>query len=210
MVATLDARVSAGAASAETLRRALTPRSPGGVKIPLFLPSVVTRWERDRFTLASVNLDSVEALGGTFAKDNAPTLTRKAIDAERDDAGVCARVVIRDEVEQVVATQTVMPFDTIEHDLVGRLIRTNAVAATAGEINAAVAVARAFLAGAGVSESTPWRAEHGRLATARLTEWVAAKQTSSPAREVREVRPVRWPEPSERFEVRALRRIGRW
>ena len=58
------------------------------------------------------------------------------------------------------------------------------------------------MAGAGVSESTPWRAEHGRLATARLTEWVAAKQTSSPAREVREVRPVRWPEPSERFEVR--------
>lgn len=31
----------------------------------------------------------------------------------------------------------------------GRLIRTNPVAATAGEINAAVAVASAFLTGAG-------------------------------------------------------------
>ena len=73
-----DPRVGAGAASVETLRRVLRPRTPGGVTIPLFLPSVVTRWERDPFTLASINLDSVEALGQTFAKDNAPTLTRKA------------------------------------------------------------------------------------------------------------------------------------
>ena len=203
MLSTLDARVGAGAASVETLRRVLTPRTPGGVQIPLFLPSVVTRWERDPFSLASVNLDSVEALGRTFAKDNAPTLTRKAIDAERDSAGA-AHVVIRDQVEQVVATQTVMPFDTIENDLVGRLIRTNAVEASVGELNAAVSVARAFLGGAGVAEKTPWRPEHGRLATARLTEWIATKQTSSPAREVREVKPVRWPEPSERFETRPI------
>ena len=201
MVSTLDDRVGAGAASIETLRRVLTPRTPGGVKIPLFLPSVVTRWERDPFTLASINLDSVEALGRTFAQDNAPTLTRKAIDAERDSSGE-AHVVIRDQIEQVVATQSVMPFDTIENDLVGRLIRTNAIEASVGELNAAVAVARAFLAGAGVTEATPWRPEHGRLATARLTEWISAKQTSSPAREVRDVRPVRWPEPSERHETR--------
>ena len=102
----------------------------------------------------------------------------------------------------MIATQTAMPFDTIENDLVGRLIRTNAVEASVTELNAAVAVARAFLAGAAVTEATPWRPEHGRLATARLTEWIASKQTSSPAREVREVRPVRWPEPSERFETR--------
>lgn len=160
MLSTLDARVAAGASSADTLRRVLRPRTPGGVTIPLFLPSVVTRWERDAFTLASINLDSVEALGRTFAKDNAPTLTRKAIDAERDSSGA-AHVVIRDEVEHIVASQSVMPFDTIENDLVGRLIRTNAVAATAGEINAAVAVAQAFLSGAGVTEKTPWRPEHG-------------------------------------------------
>jgi hypothetical protein len=52
---------------------------------------------------------------------------------------VAAHVVIRDEIEQVVATQTVMPFDTIENDLVGRLIRTNAVEASVTELNAAVA-----------------------------------------------------------------------
>ncbi len=201
MVSTMDARVSAGAASAETLRRVLTPRTPGGVKIPLFLPSVVTRWEGDRFTLASINLDSVEALGRTFAEDNAPTLTRKAIDAERDATGA-AHVVIRDEIEQVIATQAVMAFDTIENDLVGRLIRTTAVEASVTELNSAVGVARAFLAGAGVAEKAPWRPEHGQLATARLTEWIQAKQTSSHAREVREVRPVRWPESSERYETR--------
>nr|WP_246306392.1 DEAD/DEAH box helicase family protein [Allobranchiibius huperziae] len=201
MVSTFDSRVAEGATAAAALERVLRPRSPGGVKLPLFLPSVVTRWERDPFTLASINLDSVEALGQTFAQDNAPTLTRKAIDAERDDSGA-AHVVIRDQVEQVVATQTVMPFATIETDLVGRLIRSNAVEATASEINAAVAVAKAFLVGASVTEDTPWRAEHGRLATARLVEWISVKQTSSPAREVRDVRPVRWPDPSERRETR--------
>lgn len=169
MLSTLDARVAVRASSADTLRRVFLPRTPGGVTIPLFLPSVVTRWERDPFTLASINLDSVEALGRTFAKVKAPTLTRKAIDAERDSSGT-AHVVIRDEIEQIVASQSVIPFDTIENDLVGRLIGTNAVAATAGEINAAVSVAQAFLTGAGVTEKTPWRPVRGRHATARLTE----------------------------------------
>jgi type III restriction enzyme len=73
MVSTMDARVAAGALSAETaLASRLRPRTPGGVKIPLFLPSVVTRWERDPFTLASINLDSVEALGRTFARTTRP------------------------------------------------------------------------------------------------------------------------------------------
>jgi hypothetical protein len=40
------------------------------------------------------------------------------------------------------------------------------------ELNAAVAVARAFLAGAAVTEATPWRPEYRRV-TARLTEWIA-------------------------------------
>lgn len=200
-IATMGARVATAASSSSTLTRTLRPRSPGGVKIPLFLPSVVTRWERDPFTLASINLATVESLGRQFADDNAPTLTRKAIDARRGSSGH-AEVVIRDQTEKIVAAQTVMPFETIENDLVGRLIRTNAVAATSTEINAALAVAQAFLRGAGVTEATPWRTEHGRLATARLTEWITTKQTSSPAREVREVIPVRWPEPSEKYETR--------
>lgn len=200
-VSTIDARVTVGKASSSVLTRSFEPRSPGGVKIPLFLPSVVTRWERDPFSLSQINLSSVEALGRTFADDNAPTLTRKAIDAERGPDGT-AHIIIRDEIEQIVATQTALPFDTIESDLVARLIRTNAVSATTTEINAAIKIAHAFLEGAGVDEDTPWRPEHGRLATARLTEWIAAKQTSSPAREVREVKPVKWPEPFSRYETR--------
>lgn len=200
-VSTIDARVACGQSANAVLAKKLEPRSPGGVKIPLFLPSVVTRWERDSFSLNQINLASVEALGRSFAEDNAPTLTRKAIDAERSGDGT-AHVVIRDQVEQVMATQTALPFDTIENDLVGRLIRTNAVEATTTEINAAVKVAQSFLSGAGVTEDTPWRTEHGRLATARLTEWIAAKQTSSPAREVREVKPVKWPDPAGRYETR--------
>jgi len=200
-MATIDSRVAVAEASRVVLARTLMPRQPGGVKIPLFLPQVVTRWERDPFSLAQVNLTSVEALGRSFANDNAPTLTRKAIDARRDDSGA-ARVIITDQTEQVIASQTAMPFDTIETDLVGRLMRTNGIEASVREMNAAIGVATAFLRGAGVLAETPWRPEHGRLATARLTEWISGLQTSSPAREVREVRHVRWPDPMERMETR--------
>jgi type III restriction enzyme len=55
---------------------------------------------------------------------------------------------------------------------VGRLVRSNAVEASTAEINSAVSIAQSFLLGAGVGDSTPWRAEHGRLATARLVEWI--------------------------------------
>ncbi len=200
-LATIDSRVAVAAASTAILTRVLLPRSPGGVKIPLFLPRVVTRWERDPFSLARVNLLDVEVLGRQFADDHAPTLTRKALDAERDETGT-VHVVITDQTDVVFATQTAMPFDTIETDLVGRLLSTNGVEATVTEANAAGGVARAFLRGADVTQQTPWRAEHGRLATARLSEWISAQQTSSPARQVREVDHVRWPEPSERMETR--------
>ncbi|HQZ37096.1 MAG TPA: DEAD/DEAH box helicase family protein, partial [Ilumatobacteraceae bacterium] len=49
-MATMDARVAAGVAAGVALATRLEARSPGGVKIPLFLPSVVTRWERDPFS----------------------------------------------------------------------------------------------------------------------------------------------------------------
>ena len=194
---TVGARVAAAAESQAVLTRTLVPREPGGVRMPLFVPRVVTRWERDAFSLAQVDLLSVESLGRTFADDHAPTLTRKAIDASRDESGV-ARVVIRDESERVIATQSTMPWDTIKTDLVRRLMQSNAVTATVAESNAAWAVAGAFLDGAAVTESTPWRAEHGRLATTRLTEWISGLATSSPLREVREVHQVRWPEPPDR------------
>jgi type III restriction enzyme len=95
-----------------------------------------------------------------------------------------------------------LPFDTIESDLARRLLQTNGVEASVAEANAATAVAHAFLEGADVTEETPWRAEHGRLATAALVEWITAQQTSKPAREVREVSQVKWPDPVERVEAR--------
>lgn len=200
-LATLDSRVATAGASNAILTQTLSPRSPSGVGAPLFIPQVVTKWERDPFSLTKVSLNAVEALGMQFAKDDAPTLNRKAIDAERDDTGT-AHIVIHDADGAVVAAQTRLPFDSIEGDLVSRLMRTNAVASTVAEMNAATAVAQAFLRGAGVTEQTPWRAEHGRLATARLVEWIGQQQTSSPAREVRKVDLVRWPEPPTRTEAR--------
>lgn len=200
-MATMDARVAAAASSQAVLARTYKPRSPGGVKIPLYLPQVVTKWVRDPFSLTQVNLTNVEALGRQFADDNAPTLTRKALDARRDEEGK-THVVITDQAEQISASQMTMPFDTIETDLVQRLLSTNAVEATVSEANAALAVAQAFLRGADVTVETPWRAEHGRLATTKLTEWITAQQTSSPAREVREVTHVRWPDPTDRSETR--------
>lgn len=200
-LATMEARQATAEAANQILTQTLNPRAPSGVGAPLFIPQVVTKWERDPFSLTQVPLNAVEALGMQFANDDAPALNRKALDAERDEQGK-AHVVIHDADGHVVAAQQRMPFDSIEGDLISRLMRTNAVAATVAEMNAATSVAQAFLRGAGVSESTPWRAEHGRLATARLVEWIGAQQTSSPAREVRKVDLVRWPEPPTRTETR--------
>lgn len=200
-LSTVESRMAAAAAATATLTRTFTPRTPGGVTIPLFLPKVTTRWERDPFSLAQLDLTDVEALGRRFSHDNAPTLTRKALDAQRASDGR-VEVVITDQTDTVFATQIPMPFPTIEHDLVQRLMTANGVAATVAEQNAAIVVARAFLTGAVVSEKTPWRPEHGRLATARLTEWISTKQNSSPPREVRVVTQVRWPEPPGRTETR--------
>lgn len=196
---TVEAVLKDATETTKTLTTTLTPRTPGGVKIPLFIPQVTTRWVRDPFSLTLVNTVDVESLGRAFANDEGATLTRKALDAERaKDGGVT--VVIHDERDAVLASQPRLPFDTIESDLAGRLLNTNGVQSTLTEMNAATAIARAFLTGAEVTPETPWRAEHGRLATARLVEWISAQQTSRPAREVKEVTQVRWPEPAERVE----------
>jgi type III restriction enzyme len=201
VIADVQKRLDDAKATETVLAKPLLPRTPGGVKIPLFLPRVVARWVRDPFSLSSINLIDVEALGRKFADDDAPALTRKMLDAERDEDG-SVRVRIHDANGEVIAaSQQSMPFDTIETDLVARLMRTNGITASVSEANAAVAIAQAFLRGAEVTEETPWRKEHGQLATARLTEWINAKQTSSPAREVKEVTQVKWPEVAERIEA---------
>lgn len=198
-LATVEHRQSVAEASITALSRTYAPRSPGGIRIPLYLPQVTSRWERDPFALTDLNRTDVEALGRQFADDDAPVLNRKALDVQRDTLGR-QQVVIVDQSEAVRATQIALPYDTIESDLVARLMRTNAVAPTAAEANAAQAVARSFLAGAGVTEQRPWSAEHARLATARLTEWIGAKQAAVPAREIREVSQLPWPDALDRME----------
>lgn len=198
---TIETRLDEAQATTDTLTTTLTPRAPGGVRIPLFLPRVTTRWERESFSLADLNLVDVEALGRQFADDEGSTLNRKAIDAVRTDDGN-VELSIHDEADAIIASQPRLPFDTIETDLAARLLQSNGVAATVSEANAATAVAQAFLAGADVTEGTPWRPEHGRLATARLVEWISTQQRSRPAREVRDVTQVKWPDPVERVEAR--------
>lgn len=199
--ATLDDRLGEAATTQRTLAKVLTPRTPGGIRLPLFIPQVTTYWTRDTFSLADLNTVDVEALGRQFADDEGGTLQRKAIDATRGDDGT-VELSISDASDVIVATQQRLPFDTIESDLAGRLLQTNGVASTVSEANAATAVARAFLTGADVTEETPWRAEHGRLATTRLVEWIGVQQAARPARERTDVTQLRWPEPIDRVEAR--------
>lgn len=199
---TIDAVLGDAEQATATLTTTLRPQSPGGIRVPLFIPRVTTRWVRDEFSLAMVNKTNVEALGSQFAHDQGETLTRKAIDADRDASGK-VKLNIYDETDEIAAAQVLIDFEDIEGDLARRLLSSNGVAASLTESNAAIDVARAFLKGAGVTNETPWRKSHGQLATARLLEWIAAQQTSRPAREVTDVTQVRWPNPEDRIELRA-------
>ena len=193
-ISTVAARLEEATATTAALLDPEKPRDIGKVKLPLFIPSVSTRLVRETFSLVSVNTIDVEALGRAFADDNAPTLTRKQLDATRSDDGV-VEVRITDASSEAPEASVAMrlPFDTIEMDLTRRLLRSNAVEATLSESNAATAVAKAFLTGAGVDEDTQWRPEHARLAASALVGWLSAKQSNAPVHEVVEVVLNRWP-----------------
>jgi type III restriction enzyme len=199
--ATVENRLGEASTTTQTLTTKLVPKAPAGVKLPLFVPRVTTRWEREKFSLKDVHVVNVESLGRKFAGDEGATLSRKAIDATRGDNGT-VELDFHDETEAVMAAQPRLPFDTIESDLTTRLLQSNGVEASVAEANAATEVARAFLRGAEITEETPWRAEHGRLATSALVEWISGQQASKPAREVRDVTQVKWPDPVERVESR--------
>lgn len=202
IASTVGQRIEEGKATNTALNTALTPRTFTGVPMPLFIPRVTRRWIRDPFSLKQINTNDAEALGQKFARDHAPILIRKMLGARHTEAGEVA-VTITDVTGRnpVYATQTTIPFDHIKGDLVQRLMRSNAVEATTTESNAAVAIAGAFLIGAAVTKETPWRAEHGHLATEALVNWIRDQQTSSPAHEVSEIEQVKWPEPPERYET---------
>jgi type III restriction enzyme len=199
--ATVENRIGEANDATQTLRTTLIPKAPSGVKLPLFVPRVTTRWVREKFSLKDVNVIDVESLGRKFADDEGATLSRKAIDATRGEDGK-VELDFHDEADAVVAAQPRLPFESIESDLAMRLLQTNGVEASVAEANAATEVARAFLRGAEITKETPWRADHGRLATSALVEWISGQQTSKPAREVKDITQVKWPDPVERVESR--------
>lgn len=198
--ATLEARVSTAVRSEETMAHLVAPRAERSRSLPLFIPRVTRSTRRDAFSLAQLDLTQVEALGRQFATDEGDTLRRTALDAQRDLMGD-AHVVLQEQRDRVAATAQLIAYGSIETDLVGRLLRTDGIEASVTEMNAARAVAQAFLDGARVTEQTPWRIEHGRLATARLTEWIKQRQSAARTWIQTDVGLLRWPDPEERMEV---------
>lgn len=201
-ISTVNARLEAGESTVEALTTIYTPREPHGFHLPLYIPRVSYRWVREPFTLASINEVEAEAYGAQFLDDNAPTLLRKLLDAERSTADGHAVVKFSDLTDVAVTASTLpIPFNEIEADLVGRIMRSNAVASTITEKNAATHLAQAFLRGAQVTIDTPWRVEHGRVASDALARWIGAKQTEKPPTRQPQIALARYPEPpSERVE----------
>jgi type III restriction enzyme len=198
--ATLESRESAAEASQAALSRLVGPKPQHSHSLPLFIPRVTRSTRRDRFSLAHLDLTQVEALGRQFASDEGDTLRRTALNAERDLMGE-ARVVLAEQRDNVAASAQLIEYGSIETDLVARLLRTDGIEATVSEMNAARTVAQAFLDGAHVTEQTPWRAEHGRLATTRLSEWIRQRQALTRTWIETSVLLDRWPEPEQRMEV---------
>ena len=203
-VSSLGARLDEAAQALAAMQVEDVPRSVGTVSIPLYIPQVTWRYERDSVSLSSLNTVEAEALGAGFAKDNAPTLIRKAVTARHTEDGVDVTFtdVSGEKIEAAVALR--LPFDTIETDLVVKLFSSNAVSAEASEQAGAQAIARAFLAGAKVDPETQWRPEHASLAASALVNWVNSKQAAIPATRRPEINLVRWPEGSGRRLLRVL------
>lgn len=197
---TIEARRSAASAAEAAVAHFLSPRPQLSDDLPLFIPKVTRTTRRQRFSLGDLDLMQVEALGRQFASDEGDTLRRTALDAARDLLGE-AHVVISEQQDRVAASAHLIEYNRIESDLVSRLLRTDGIEATVSEMNAARRVANAFLDGARVTERTPWRAEHGRLATARLSEWINRRQALTRTWVETSVALERWPDPEERFEV---------
>lgn len=198
--ATPASRSAVAEASARAVAHTVSPKQQRSHSLPLFLPRVVRTTRRDQFSLADLDLTQVEALGRQFASDEGDSLRRTALNAEYDLTGA-AHVVLTEQRDRVAASAQLIPYGSVETDLVGRLLRTDGIEASVREANAAQKVAQAFLDGARVTESTPWRIEHGRLATARLAEWIEQRQAGTRTWVETSVLLDRWPDPQERIEV---------
>ncbi|MEA5116472.1 MAG: DEAD/DEAH box helicase family protein [Propionicimonas sp.] len=197
--ATMEAREAAARRASDALARTLTPKPAFSGMLPLFIPRVTRTTRRARFSLGELDLTQVEALGRKFATDEGDTLRRTAVDAERDLMGA-THVVLSEQRDRVAASPLLIEYGSIETDLISRLLRTDGIEASVPEMNAARKVAQAFLDGARVTEKTPWRVDHGRLATARLTEWIRQRQAAAQTWVETDVTLIRWPEPENRVE----------
>lgn len=200
-ISTLAGRVAQGTADKTVVETPIEAQKPGGITIPLFLPIVSTRLVRDAFSLTGINANEVEALGRQFRDDEGESLTRKALDATRDEKGLVA-IEVTDLDDSVQASMFPVAYENIPTDLAKRLLRSNEVMQSNQEAEASLKLANAFLEGAGVTADTPWRVEHGRLATARLIDHIKKIQTSQPSHEVTSVELVKWPDPQTRYETR--------
>jgi type III restriction enzyme len=198
--ATPESRVIAAQSSEEVVAHRVSPNPQHIRSLPLFIPRVIRKMKRDAFSLADLDLTQVEALGRQFASDEGDSLRRTALNAERDLMGD-ARVVLTEQRDRVAASAQLIAYGSIETDLVGRLLRTDGIEASIREANAALRVAQAFLDGARVTESTPWRLDHGRLATARLSEWIRYQQAATRTWIETSVLLDRWPDLQERIEL---------
>jgi type III restriction enzyme len=174
----------------------IQPQALPGVRIPLFLPQVTSELRRDPFSLNSIDLIAVKALGQLFAEDQGVALVRKALDVARTTTGVT--LDISDAEELVSASLPLFGASSITSDLVSRLLASDGVEASVEEMEAATKIAQAFLAGAGVSDETPWRREHGQAATMKLVSWINEQRSNTPIQRVQQVRQVEWPDPPER------------
>ncbi|SDL23016.1 type III restriction enzyme [Glycomyces sambucus] len=198
--ATPESRADAARSSEKAVAEVVSPKPQRAHTLPLFIPRVTRTTRRDSFSLANLDLTQVEALGRQFANDEGDSLRRTALNAQRDLMGD-AHVVLAEQHDKVAASAQLIPYLSIENDLVGRLLRTDGIEASVREANAALKVAQVFLDGARVTESTPWRIEHGRLATTRLTEWIKQRQAATRTWIETSVLLNRWPDPQERIEV---------
>jgi len=198
--ATPESRAAVAQASEQAVAHTIAPQPQQTQWLPLFIPRVTRTTRRETFSLANLDLTQVEALGRQFANDEGETLRRTALNAQRDLMGD-AHVVLAEQRDRVAASAYLIEYRSIETDLVARLLRTDGIEATVTEMNAARKVAQAFLDGARVTEQTPWRVEHGRLATARLTEWIKQRQALTRTWIDTTVLLERWPDPEQRIEV---------
>lgn len=198
-IATVASRIGAARADTATLATVWPVRNPNGVGTPLYLPRVTSRWVRDPFVLADVDVTAIAALGRKWADEAAAALHRKVVDARRDNDGV--ELDIHDASDQVSASQAALSVDAVVDRVTTRLVRSDVVEQTLAGRNAAQAVATAFVDGAGPATER-WSEDHTRAAAEALVSWLGTKQAEMPRHEHHDVQLLQWPEPPDRHLTR--------